>query len=541
MHNVRAVLAALLAFPYFLLNTVAPVVGEQTYTAVFTLSTPAEGQLQLFYDNGTGFSEQHSSKVPVRPGFGTYELPIPTGTITSLRLDPGQTSGQYVIQSGLILRPDGSERVRLDVDQFTAFNQLVVIERSGPRLTVESPPGSVDPHLVMPLAEPLSLPHQPYTLSGLAVTLLVQWVLAFAAVVMLEKVAPPVASRCVRLGDMVARGATGHPGPAILVAASLATAAATYPVLFFDRSLVSPGNGAIPMLDDHAPFVPGSAEFGAEDIRGSDVGAMLWALVPYSNMQRAALADGEWPLWTRNNGAGRPLWGQGQTFLLDPLHWLPLVGEDPAPGWDLKFVAHRLVFSAGIGAAAWLATRSLWAAAMVAAMAPFAGYYSFRFSHPAAFAPTFGPWILVGWFMIASALHRRALSRGALVLAISSSLELVASPPKEAVIMLAACHLTGALSLLLSRQGTGRRLAGFAGAIGAMIAMLLLTTPHWLVFLETLAHARTQCTIFQRCISPPSRHFKGSSSATSAQGASSLGSMPSPSLLHWWPSPVPPS
>ena len=56
-------------------------------------------------------------------------------------------------------------------------------------------------------------------------------------------------------------------------------------------------------------------------------------------------AHGELPLWIRNNGAGRPLWGQGQTFLFDPLHWLTLLAADPSRGWDLKFVAHRLVFA----------------------------------------------------------------------------------------------------------------------------------------------------------------------------------------------------
>ncbi len=61
-----------------------------------------------------------------------------------------------------------------------------------------------------------------------------------------------------------------------------------------------------------------------------------------------------------------PLWGQGQSFMLDPLHWLTLLERDPAMGWDLKFVAHRLVFSYGIGVASLLATGAVFPAAVAA-------------------------------------------------------------------------------------------------------------------------------------------------------------------------------
>ena len=55
----------------------------------------------------------------------------------------------------------------------------------------------------------------------------------------------------------------------------------------------------------------------------------------------------EVPLWNRFNGTGRALWGQGQTFFGDPLHWLTFLDADW--GQDLKFVAHRFVFAAGVG------------------------------------------------------------------------------------------------------------------------------------------------------------------------------------------------
>ncbi len=84
------------------------------------------------------------------------------------------------------------------------------------------------------------------------------------------------------------------------------------------------------MLYDHPPFVPGTNNYELEDTRGSDIGAMMWAMVPYSIVQRDAVRHGERPLWIRQNASGRPLWGQGQSFFLDPLHWLTIVVPDVA-------------------------------------------------------------------------------------------------------------------------------------------------------------------------------------------------------------------
>ena len=82
------------------------------------------------------------------------------------------------------------------------------------------------------------------------------------------------------------------------------------------------------------------------------------------------------------------MWGQGQSLLLDPLHWATLVAPDPALGWDLKFLLHRLVFAAGVGVAVLTVTSSVTAAALMAFLAPFAGYFLFRLNHPAQFSFT---------------------------------------------------------------------------------------------------------------------------------------------------------
>src|SRR5262249_20364082 len=184
----------------------------------------------------------------------------------------------------------------------------------------------------------------------------------------------------------------------IACAALLGTVAAMYPLLFLGKSLVSPNNGGAALLYNHAPFTPGEKDLSLEDIRGADNGAEMWAFVPYSQMQRVALAQGEIPLWNRYNAAGRPLWGQGQTQLLDPLHWVTLVTSNVALGWDLKFLLHRFVFALGTGAAVFALTASWPSAALMALVAPFASYFLFRLNHPAQFTFTYAAWMMWAWF-----------------------------------------------------------------------------------------------------------------------------------------------
>ena len=277
----------------------------------------------------------------------------------------------------------------------------------------------------------------------------------------------------------------------LCISAAIATTAATYPLLFAHRSLVSPGNGPVAMLYEGAPFVPGSNLDEVEDTRGSDVGALMWSIVPYSRVQRDALIGGEFPLWMRQNGGGRPLWAQGQSFLLDPLHWLTLIRADSALGWDLKFIAHRFVFSFGVGVAALLATGAVVPSAMAAAVTPFAGLYAFRFNHPAAFTPSYAAWILVAWFLLVKASTWRTRWGAALLLALATSLTLVSSPPKEAFMMIAGCHLTGAIALVATRMSDRERFLALVAAAGGGLITALATTPHWLVFLDTLQEART--------------------------------------------------
>ena len=265
----------------------------------------------------------------------------------------------------------------------------------------------------------------------------------------------------------------------------------TYPLVFLGRSLVTPNNNALPLLYDSPPFTPGSTDVALEDVRGSDVSATIIQGLPHTSVERLALADGEVPLWNRYNASGRPLWGQGLTFMLDPLHWATLLGTEPALGWDVKFIAHRLLFAIGIGLLSAAATGGLGPSLLVASASVFGGIYSFRFNHPALFALTYAPWVLLAWHHLAQAKTRRQSAAAAIGLALSTSLLLVAATPKEAAVMLVGVHAAGTLMVWFSRTSWGECILRLCWAAVAGIAVFLVTMPHWLVFFETLGESFT--------------------------------------------------
>ena len=243
--------------------------------------------------------------------------------------------------------------------------------------------------------------------------------------------------------DGIVQVARGHQRVTICLAALVATVVSTYPLVFLGRSLVTPNNNALPLLYHSPPFTPGSTDVALEDVRGSDVSATIIQGLPHTSVERLALADGEVPLWNRYNASGRPLWGQGLTFMLDPLHWATLVGTEPALGWDIKFIAHRLLFAVGIGLLSLAATGGLGPSLLVASASVFGGIYSFRFNHPALFALTYAPWVLLAWRHLAQAKTRRQSAAATIGLALSTSLLLVAATPKEAAVMLVGVHARG--------------------------------------------------------------------------------------------------
>ena len=487
----RLVLAYVLSLPLFVSLTPSALPAER-YTLQITMSSSVPGLVQVFFDTGSGFSGAQSSAEPVVASIEPQEhrLSLPAGRYRQLRLDPGTEPGRYSIQRAAIIGSDGSTITVLPLADLTPVQQLTTIERTANRLVLEAAPGATDPQILYAPASPLTVAPRRNT-----VALLARFALILAGATLVVWIVEQLLMRVWPGGSQTLQRVTAwahiYPERAVVATALVATILATYPLLLFGRSLVSPNNGPKGMLYDAVPLTPQSTDLQVEDTRGGDTAAAMYAFVPYSQVQREAIAEGQWPLWNRYNASGRPLWGQGQTFLLDPLHWFTLVTPDPSLGWDLKFVAHRLVFAAGVGLASFAVTGAWLPAAIAAFAAPFVGVYAYRVSHPASFALTYAPWALLAWFRLARAERSSERARATVMLVLATSLALVASPPKEAAIMLLGTSATGLVCVLLSAASWRTRVKRLLAAALAGVAALLVTAPHWLIFLDTLKVSAT--------------------------------------------------
>lgn len=489
---IRAALALTLATPPILWSIARAFNSSHTYTFEIEASSSVDGSYQLFYDRGGGITERESVKMPVHAGntFQTIPLPLPSGTFRLFRIDPPGIDGRYGIAGARILDWNSRLVVEIPVASITPAFQLREID-PGPPAVYESPPGSNDPQLIWKPASSLLLAAKPGATPILAAQCVGIFALALVAVWLLTMAFEPFSRPVVSLLQACARAGERRPHWMIACAALLGTVAAMYPLIFLGESLVSPNNGGAALLYNHAPFTPGEKDLSVEDIRGADNGAAMWAFVPYSQMQRVSLAQGEIPLWNRYNATGRSLWGQGQTQLLDPLHWVTLVTANVALGWDLKFLLHRFVFALGVGAAVFTLTLSWPSATLMAFVTPFASYFLFRLNHPAQFTFTYAAWMMWAWFRLASAAVLRDLARAGRWLAVTTALVLVASPPKEAIVVLLCGYATGTLACVLARRAERVRVPRFGAATLAGLVAILLSTPHWLIFASTLRQSLT--------------------------------------------------
>ena len=489
----QLVLGYVVALPAIVALLLSCLDPGQPFTLVVKMSAVATGPIQVFYDTGAGFSEAQSVTAPLQVAGPSreYELPLPSGNYRRLRVDPGTSAGLYAIEY-VEIRTCGGWRTTsvIPLTELVPIYDLAVITRLRDRVVLEAPAGSNDPQLVYTPAAPLILVPNQGRIAWLSVRFAGLWAFGTLVVCGVERVLRPAGPVLWRAAKGALAAAQQSPRVALAGIVLVSTIVSTYPLVFLGRSLASTNYGT-PLLYDRPPYAPGAIDFEFEDVRGSDVGATMWQGIPHAHVQQEAIAQGEIPLWNRYNAIGRPLWGQGLTFILDPLHWLTLVVSDPAMGWDLKFVAHRFVFATGIGVAAFVATGAWLPSAIVAAGAPFTGMNAYRFNHPAIFSLTYAPWVLCSWFLLARAMNHRQRLWAAILLAMTSSLVLIASTPKEGAITLLGTEASGALAVILARGPIRERLLrlGMAGLAGVIV--VLLTMPHWFIFLQTLGSSAT--------------------------------------------------
>jgi hypothetical protein len=289
-----------------------------------------------------------------------------------------------------------------------------------------------------------------------------------------------------------------NPKKSIVLIGLIAAIISCYPVVFFGMSFVSPALHRMPLLYNYTDSLPGfPRDIIVENVRGSDVGAAMWGYVPNTFVQYEAITlDFEFPFWTRYVGGGVPLFGQGESLIGDFLHWIPILLGGSAVGWDIKFVLSKAIFAVGMGLLIFRLTQNILASLLITASSCFLGFFAFRFNHPAFFVLTYAPWIVLQWDRLGELLalpfsHKRKSAIEGVLLAVVTFLQLNAGTPKEGVIAACFMHALGMIAFIDHLRHKRGWVQSFLIAIGYALAIVLISSPHWLLFLDTLSKSFT--------------------------------------------------
>ena len=276
-----------------------------------------------------------------------------------------------------------------------------------------------------------------------------------------------------------------HPILAVILVAGLAVLINCYPVVFCNRSYVSP-TCVVGLVYSWWPPLPGGDPGFYVSQHGSDTYAtMIWS-VPTGFVESRSLLDyGELPLWNRYGHVGDTLIGQNETMLGDPLQLIVILGHGSAGAWDVKFVVAKFLFCAGFGLLILrlLGNRPL--SLMFTALAAYCGAFFFINNHPAFFVFCYAPWILLSalaWLDFGTGRNVRWLLAWLLVNFACFN----AGHVELAVDLIGGLNLA-ALVYALTRPDRGASLARVLGrmALGTLL-FIGLTAPMWMSFLVAL-------------------------------------------------------
>ena len=467
------------------------------------IRSSVDGAFQLYYDDGLGWREELTGRTTLTasPGTLTYRVALPPGRYIALRLDPLDRGGRVTISALRILSPSGRSLGEIPLDGFKPVNQIRSVTLREGALEIESEPGSNDPQLETTFASPLVVRGSwwdyaraslPYVLPVFAALAAVLWAL----------------DRAHRFRRRVWNGARTlavHPGRAVALVSAVAVVASTYPVVFLGKSHVSPNLGTT-LLYHTFPTLPGYQSTQTVDVKGADVGAIMWSHIPLSMVQHRALVQAELPLWNRYNSMGTPMLAQGQSMFGDPLHFFVIASNGAAWAWDLKYLIAKWLFAMGLGLTVLAilgpraarsqpdtagGTPAVAAALIVAFAAPFFGFFFYRLNHPAIFSVCYAPWVLYCWVRVTHAATRRSVALWATALIVANIALMNSGTAKEAYMLQLALNFSGACVLLASETPWRERIAKLGASAWAGVILVLLTAPVWATFLATLQQAYT--------------------------------------------------
>jgi hypothetical protein len=464
-----------------------------------TMRSSLPGFARLYYNAGRAANEANSVRLPVEGGNrdAGYKFPLPEGRLTNLRFDPSDQGHNTVVLSQLRIFYRGGGVVRtIQPSQFKPSPGIERLEVSAQELTLTTAAVADASFLTVELGEPLFFPNSTSLswrtfIRRFVVSFLPAWAIALLLVQAFRHL--KTRTEPLRLGVKIRTWSTNHPQQAVLAFSALFVTLSCYPVVFFGKSFVSPNNhSGTFLLYGEMPTVPGSSDVAADDPKGSDLGAPMWQNWPYSVVQaRALFKYGELPLWNRYNATGRPLLGQGLSMCADPLQLVVLAARGASAAWDLKYILAKFLFAACIGLCVLQATRHLPAALLISATAPFIGFFSYRYSHPAFFSLCYAPAVLLCWFKLIDSRpgKQTALWLGAMVLADWTLLN--AGGLKEAYILFLALNFCGLLALMPGKSIPGGKRTRLFQIFVVKVLFMAIAMPVWLTFFHALQNSVT--------------------------------------------------
>jgi hypothetical protein len=471
--------------------------GPPPFYFEVAIRSAQSGFAQLYYDTGAGLNERDSSRLPLEGGNQqvTYQFPLPEGTYPNLRFDPTDRAWNAMTLSGMRIVDRSGHLFRvIPPAQIKAVHEIEKLEAGETQVTFTTAVTATDPILTLELAGPLTLKSfaRP-SFRKLARRFLISFLVAAGIGLSVSRLlVSKVGPKARRWLESATGWGSTHPGQLLLAASAVSVILSCYPIVFSGKSFVSPNNHSHTfLLYGEMPTVPGYKEVATDDEKGSDLGAAMWYSWPASVIEsRALFKDFELPLWNRYDSSGLPLLGQGQSMFGDPLHTIVLLTRGAAWSWDLKYLLAKFLFAASIGFCVLYLTRHVPAAVIVALSAPFIGFYSYRYSHPAFFSMSYAPLIFLCWLKLIDRPGSRASAPWLGMMVLTNWSVMCSGTVKEAYILVLAMNACGALTVLLA-NGVAHKLAKLRQAMSVLGLFVLIATPIWLTFLHALRTAWT--------------------------------------------------
>lgn len=461
---------------------------ERPYGFEVTLDSSVSGRVQVFYNRGLGFGEAESAFQDIAAGENRLRLPLPSGKISVLRLDPLTTEGRISFGPVRITGPGGLTVRELPATLFEPNEQIEDLENVDGVRHMRVTPGANDPQLIAYFNPRISLsfgvlqyllssPHTLLASFGGSLVLIVGLTSAWTA--------------RARWSPAIIAAARRSPRLTLTCCGLFAAIVSSYPVVFLGKSFVSPNGGTV-LLYDRIPMVPGYSDTRPENVRGADVGAMMWAHLPYTAVQsRAWYAEQTIPLWNRYNSCGVTLLGQGQSMIGEPINTIVMLLGAKTWAFDVKYVACKALFACGVGWCVWLLTGDLAASVIITFGSAFIAFFNFRVNHPAIFSMSYSPWILVAWFRFLHPVHLHPPWKTCALWFAVNWMMLTSGTVKEAYSLMLCLNLTGALAVGLSSHTIGTKLRICGGMAATGVAFILAAAPVWWTFLDALTSAQT--------------------------------------------------